>query len=68
VGLANIIFDFASEPPLHREFLQGDANAESLIEEFYQMDRSEFFARSQELRRILGQGSARAVARIIKEN
>jgi lipid-A-disaccharide synthase len=66
VGLSNIIFDFYGKAPLHKEFLQDEANADNLINEYKNMNKESFFARSLELKEILVRGSSEAVAKIIK--
>ncbi|MDR2081132.1 MAG: lipid-A-disaccharide synthase [Campylobacteraceae bacterium] len=66
VGLANIIFDFYSLPPLHEEFLQSSVNAENLIREYNDMDKNGYFLRAQKLKEILSHGSSEVVAKIIK--
>jgi lipid-A-disaccharide synthase len=65
-GLANIIFDFCSLPPLHKEFLQEDVSVRNLLSEYEYMDKESFLERSLELREILSHGSSEVVAKIIQ--
>ena len=67
VGLANIIFDFQNEPPLHNELLQDEVNAKNLLKEYNEFDRELFFKRSQELKEILKYGSASKVASLLSK-
>jgi lipid-A-disaccharide synthase len=65
VGLANIIFDFYDELPLHKEFLQEAATAQNLIAEYNNMDKNRYFLHAQKLKEILSHGSSEVVAKII---
>ncbi|MDR2342267.1 MAG: lipid-A-disaccharide synthase [Campylobacteraceae bacterium] len=65
VGLANIIFDFYNESPLHTELLQQDVNVQNLLKEYEQMDKENFFKRSQKLKEILKHGSSKIVAKLV---
>lgn len=65
-GLANIIFDFEGEKPLHKEFFQEDVNVENLVNEYKTMNTSEYFNHSQKLRQILKKGSSQEVTKLIE--
>ncbi|MDR1460345.1 MAG: lipid-A-disaccharide synthase [Campylobacteraceae bacterium] len=64
-GLANIIFDFCEEAPLHVELLQEDVNVQNLLNEYESTDRSSFFERSKKLEQILKHGSSEVVAKLV---
>lgn len=66
VGLANVIFHFLNEPPLHQELLQGAVSEVALLEAYAATDSAAFFERAQGLRAMLGQGSASNVAKMIQ--
>ena len=57
VGLANILLDFEEKPPLHKEFLQKEATAENLLEEFRTFDKEKFLKGSLAIKDILKHGS-----------
>ncbi|MDR0579124.1 MAG: lipid-A-disaccharide synthase [Campylobacteraceae bacterium] len=65
VGLANIIFDFYNERPLHTELLQQDVSVQNLLREYEQMDKESFFKHSQKLKEILKHGSSKIVAKLL---
>jgi lipid-A-disaccharide synthase len=65
-GLANIIFDFYGREPLHKELLQDDVSVSNLLSEYDDMDRENYFKRTQELKEILIHGSSQEVAKIIE--
>ena len=65
-GLANIIFDFEGEKPLHKEFFQKDVSVENLINEYETMDKNEYFKNSQKLRQILKKGSSQEITKLIE--
>ncbi len=65
VGLANILFDFASLPPLHVELLQDEVNSENLYSEYKQIDKKCFFENSLHVREILQKGSLNDMLDII---
>ncbi len=65
VGLANIIMDFARKPPVHPELLQDESTPDNLLRHYESLDRSGFAGRSEELRSILGHGSAEKMAEMI---
>ncbi len=65
VGLANIIFDFESLPPLHHELLQDEVNEKNLLDLYENFDRQEFLDNSKKLRQILKHGSAKEVSKMI---
>lgn len=64
-GLANIMFDFMGEPPLHEELIQEAASAENLLAAYERCDRAKFAAGCVRLRDYLKCGSAEAVAKIL---
>jgi lipid-A-disaccharide synthase len=65
VGLANILFDFASQAPLHVEFLQDEVNVENLLNEYNEMDREHFFQYAVKLRKMLKHGSCDEMIKLI---
>ncbi len=65
VGLANIIFDFNSLPPLHEELLQDEVNEENLLRLYKNFNRQKFLDNSKKLRDILKHGSAKEVSKMI---
>ena len=65
VGLANILFDFASLPPLHVELLQDEVNSENLYSEYQKIDKKSFFKNSLHVREILQKGSLNDMLDII---
>ncbi|MDR0408618.1 MAG: lipid-A-disaccharide synthase [Campylobacteraceae bacterium] len=65
VGLANIIFDFYKEPPLHAELLQEDVNVQNLLDEYKNTDKESFFEHSKKLKEILKHGSSEVVAKLV---
>ena len=68
VGLANIIMDFSGLKPLHVELLQDEVSVENLFKVYENMDREDFFERAKALENMLGHGSAKNVADMIKES
>lgn len=68
VGLGNILFSHNYHRSLHPEFLQNEVNAQNLYNAYLQMDKQQFFDDAQELRNLLGHGSAARVSTIIKEH
>jgi lipid-A-disaccharide synthase len=64
-GLANIIMDFAGKSPVHPELFQDDVTKEKLLALYETMDRSHFTEKSEELRAMLGHGSAEPLARML---
>lgn len=67
VGLANIIFDFAKQKPLHVELLQKSVSVDKLLIEYAKTDREAFFSRSLSLREILQHGSKKSMVKLIQE-
>ncbi|MDR3346689.1 MAG: lipid-A-disaccharide synthase [Campylobacteraceae bacterium] len=65
-GLANIIFDFCGQAPLHKELLQYDVSVSNLLSEYNDMDRETYLQRAQKLKGILMHGSSQEVAKIIE--
>jgi lipid-A-disaccharide synthase len=65
VGLANIIFDFYDEPPLHVELLQENVNVQNLLSEYENIDKESFFRRSKKLEKILKHGSSEIMAKLV---
>lgn len=66
VGLANIIFDFENEEPLHPELLQDEVTVENLMHAYESIDRERFFEHALKLREILGHGSKEAMISLMK--
>jgi lipid-A-disaccharide synthase len=64
-GLANIIMDFAGKSPVHPELFQDDVTKEKLLALYETMDRSHFTEKSEELRAMLGHGSAEPLAKML---
>ena len=67
VGLANIIFDFLGEEPLHEELLQSEASAQNLLSAYERCDAAKFKLASQKLRDYLKLGSSENVAKILTQ-
>ena len=67
VGLANIIFDFLGEEPLHEELLQSEVSAQNLLAAYERCDASKFKLASEKLRDYLKFGSSENVAKILTQ-
>ena len=67
VGLANIIFDFLGEEPLHEELLQGEVSAQNLLAAYERCDAAKFKLASKKLRDYLKFGSSENVAKILTQ-
>ena len=67
VGLANIIFDFLGEEPLHDELLQGEVSAQNLLAAYERCDAAKFKLASKKLRDYLKLGSSENVAKILTQ-
>ncbi len=67
VGLANIIFDFLGEEPLHEELLQGEVSAQNLLAAYERCDVAKFKLASEKLRDYLKLGSSENVAKILTQ-
>ena len=67
VGLANIIFDFLGEEPLHEELLQGEVSAQNLLAAYERCDAAKFKLASEKLRDYLKFGSSENVAKILTQ-
>lgn len=65
-GLANIIFDFMGEKPLHTELLQDEVSAENLYNAYKNCDYEKFSRACADLREYLKFGSAKNVANLLK--
>ena len=65
VGLANIIFDFLGEEPLHEELLQYEVSAQNLLAAYERCDAAKFKLASKKLRDYLKFGSSENVAKIL---
>ncbi len=65
VGLANLIFHFAQQAPLHEEFLQNEVTAHNLLDAYTHCDTAHFHRASLELRSMLKHGSAKNVANLL---
>ncbi len=65
VGLANLLFDFAGQEPLHEEFLQNDVTAERLLNVYQTTDKEAFLNRGKELRLMLAHGSFEEMLKIM---
>ena len=68
VGLANIIFDFLGEEPLHEELLQGEVSAQNLLAAYERCDAAKFKLASKKLRDYLKLGSSENVAKILTQS
>ncbi|MFV0481995.1 MAG: lipid-A-disaccharide synthase [Campylobacteraceae bacterium] len=64
-GLANIIFDFSGEEPLHKEFFQEDVSVQNLLKTYENMDREKYFKQATKLKEILKHGSSETVSKMI---
>ena len=67
VGLANIIFDFLGEEPLHEELLQGEVSAQNLLSAYERCDAAKFKLASEKLLDYLKFGSSENVAKILTQ-
>ncbi len=67
VGLANIIFDFLDEEPLHEELLQSEVSAQNLLAAYERCDAAKFKLASEKLRDYLKFGSSENVAKILTQ-
>ena len=67
VGLANIIFDFLGEEPLHEELLQSEVSAQNLLAAYERCDSAKFKLASEKLRDYLKFGSSENVAKILTQ-
>lgn len=67
VGLANIIFDFLGEEPLHEELLQSEVSAQNLLAAYEHCDAAKFKLASEKLRDYLKFGSSENVAKILTQ-
>ena len=67
VGLANIIFDFLGEEPLHDELLQSEVSAQNLLAAYERCDAAKFKLASKRLRDYLKFGSSENVAKILTQ-
>ena len=67
VGLANIIFDFLDEEPLHEELLQSEVSAQNLLAAYERCDAARFKLASEKLRDYLKFGSSENVAKILTQ-
>ena len=67
VGLANIIFDFLGEEPLHEELLQSEVSAQKLLAAYEHCDAAKFKLASEKLRDYLKFGSSENVAKILTQ-
>ncbi|WP_298961565.1 lipid-A-disaccharide synthase [uncultured Campylobacter sp.] len=68
VGLANIIFDFLGEEPLHEELLQGEVSAQNLLAAYERCDAAKFKLASEKLLDYLKFGSSENVAKILTQS
>ena len=66
VGLANIILTNYNQTTLHKELLQEEVTVENLLKEYYEIDRTIFAKKAEELKAYLGHGSSEGVARVIE--
>ena len=67
VGLANIIFDFLGEEPLHEELLQSEVSAQNILAAYERCDASKFKLASEKLRDYLKFGSSENVVKILTQ-
>ncbi|MBD3808163.1 MAG: DUF354 domain-containing protein, partial [Epsilonproteobacteria bacterium] len=67
VGLANILLKYYNNSLLHEELLQNEANADNLLNAYYNTDREIFSKKAEELRKYLGFGSSKNVADILMD-
>lgn len=67
-GLANIIFDFMQEKPLHFELIGDEVSAANLLKAYFDTDKEQFLGSALKLREYLKFGSAKNVAQILNQN
>ncbi len=67
IGLANIMFEYVAQRPLHAELIQDEVTPEALLAAMHDTDRAAFAQDAAALRAYLGHGSAENVARILMQ-
>ncbi len=67
VGLANIILTHYNDTRLHKELLQKEVTVDNLLKAYYNTDKKIFAQKAEELKKYLGHGSSKNVAKIIME-
>lgn len=65
VGLANLLYYFDGKEAMHPEFLQEDVTVGNLLKAYEEDDRSAYFKKSLELRKMLGGNCSSRVAEIL---
>ncbi len=65
IGLANIIFDFNHEEPMHDEYIQDELTLQNLLNAYKNLDREQFIKKAKRLRTILEHGSAKEVSNML---
>lgn len=67
-GLGNLLFDAKYQRSLHPEFIQDRVTVENLYNSYLEMDKKKFFDDAGLLRSLLKSGSAKHVAKLIKDD
>jgi lipid-A-disaccharide synthase len=66
IGLANIFFEHMGKEPMHKEFIQEEASANNLLNEFNNFNYTKYLDNSKVLKEYLNSGSAKEVAKVIE--
>jgi lipid-A-disaccharide synthase len=66
IGLANIFFHKMGKKPIHKEYFQEEVNVKNLLNEYTNMNRTNYLKNSQTLREYLRYGSSKNIAKIIQ--
>lgn len=66
IGLANIFFHKMGKEPIHKEYFQEEVNVKNLLNEYTNMNRTNYLKNSQTLRDYLQYGSSKNIAKIIQ--
>jgi lipid-A-disaccharide synthase len=67
VGLANIILGYENQGELHPELIQNNLTIESLIETYENYDIDKFYAKVEELRKLLSGGCSAKIAELLQK-
>ena len=68
VGLANLLFWFKDQAPMHHEFLQEEVTVENLLKAYYEDNRAVFLEKSKVLRKMLGKDCNAKVAKLLTDD
>lgn len=66
IGLANIFFHKMGKEPIHKEYFQEEVNVKNLLNEYTNMNRTNYLKNSQTLRDYLQYGSSKNIVKIIQ--